>query len=389
MKIVLVSNKLTPHQIPLCNAFNKGHQFYFIETKKENYSEIGWYANSSNYSYVIPYSENRDINVKIKQIIMDADAVIIGSAPDSYVIERLKAGKITFKYAERFYKDGLNIKKFFRALIGTWIHHGRFQKYPIYMLCASAYTPCDCARFHNYKDRMYKWGYFPETKKYNINELMKRKEQFFSILWVGRFVNWKHPDISVHLASQLKKEGYKFELNIIGYGELEEDLKKLIHNLEVEDCVYILGKKSPNEVRAYMEKSNILLLTSDFHEGWGAVLNEAMNSACVPVVNHAVGSAAFLISHGNNGFVYKNGNFEQLCSEVKFLLNNPEKRMEMGKNAYHTICDMWCAENAAQRFIHLVDYLNRCQDKNYYQDGPCSVAEVILEEDMYSSIVNN
>jgi hypothetical protein len=34
----------------------------------------------------------------------------------------------------------------------------------------------------------------------------------------------------------------------------------------------------PEEVRVHMEQSNIYLFTSDFGEGWGAVLNEAMNS---------------------------------------------------------------------------------------------------------------
>ena len=45
-------------------------------------------------------------------------------------------------------------------------------------------------------------------------------------------------------------------------------------------------------------------------EGWGAVLNEAMNSGCACIASHAIGSAGFLIEHGENGFVYRDGDMD-------------------------------------------------------------------------------
>ena len=76
-------------------------------------------------------------SAEIKQKIFDSDAVIIGSAPDDWILPRLKAGKLTFKYSERFLKNGLTLKTFPRALIGAWKHHGKFQKYPLYLLCST------------------------------------------------------------------------------------------------------------------------------------------------------------------------------------------------------------------------------------------------------------
>ena len=49
-----------------------------------------------------------------------------------------------------------------------------------------------------------------------------------------------------------------------------------------------------------MEKSEIFLFTSDKGEGWGAVLNESMNSACAVVASHAIGSVPFLLKDGEN-----------------------------------------------------------------------------------------
>lgn len=173
MKIAFVSNFLSHHQIPFSDAISnmQGVEYSFIAVcaMDNERRTMGWRDIKKPYeirTYTDSESENR-----AKEIINDADVVILGSAPDSYIIPRLKAGKLTFKYAERFYKRGLSYKNLLHAIAGAWLHHGRFQKYPLYMLCASAYTAGDAAVFHNYIGRTYKWGYFPEAKEYAwINE---------------------------------------------------------------------------------------------------------------------------------------------------------------------------------------------------------------------------
>lgn len=382
MKIIFISNRLTPHQIPICNAFHQKHQFFFIETMKEAIVEIGWLADGSKYPYVIPYTEDDDEIQRIHKLILDADVVIIGSAPDTYIIPRLKREKLTFKYAERFYKHGLNIRTLPRAVIGTWLHHGRFQKYPLYMLCASAYTPYDCARFGNYKNRMYKWGYFPETKHYDIDGLIQAKSKT-SILWCGRMLDLKHPDDAISVAVQLKQAGYQFDLNLIGNGELYPILENMIAENGIGDCVHLLGAKPSDEVRGYMEKAGIYLFTSDRQEGWGAVLNESMNSGCAVVASHAIGSVPFLLKHGENGYVYHSGNVDELYQRVKYLLDNPAEQTRLGKNAYKTIITEWNAKNAAKQFVRVAQLLLDCGELgDLPKTGPCSRADV-LEDDWF------
>lgn len=43
------------------------------------------------------------------------------------------------------------------------------------MLCASAFTTYDLFIFGNYKGRTFKWGYFPEYKEYDIDDLLRKK----------------------------------------------------------------------------------------------------------------------------------------------------------------------------------------------------------------------
>lgn len=395
MKIAFVSNYLSHHQIPFSDAISsiQGVRYSFIAVcaMDNERRTMGWRDIKKPYeirTYTDSESENR-----AKEIINDADVVILGSAPDSYIIPRLKAGKLTFKYSERFYKQGLTYKNLPHAVMGAWLHHGRFQKYPLYMLCASAYTAGDAAIFHNYIGRTYKWGYFPEAKKYDVTDLMSRKLSVTSagwkhpqasILWAGRLIGWKHPDASIELAASLKEKGYSFKMSIIGNGEMEAKLRTMIYEKGLSDCVEMLGSMSPEEVRLHMEKADIYLFTSDFNEGWGAVLNESMNSGCAVVASHAIGSVPFLIQDGENGLIYENGNQKQFQERVECLLKDSEYRKKMGVKAYESIVDVWSADIAAKRFVALSQALLKNEPAdNLFAKGPCSRA-VILKNDWYS-----
>ena len=354
----------------------------FISTQEmdDERVQMGWNSGSAMVE-IKAYMGDAE-KKQAMRLANDSEVVIIGSAPDAYIIPRLKAGKLTFKYSERFYKQGLPLKKFPHAIVGAWLHHGRFQKYPLYMLCASAFTAGDAAVFHNYIGRTYKWGYFPEEKHYNVDAFMEKKQGLkhpcASILWAGRLIGLKHPDASIRLAETLKQQGYSFKLSIIGNGSMEQELHRMISEKKLEDCVEMLGAMSPEKVREHMEKADIFLFTSDFNEGWGAVLNESMNSGCAVVASHAIGSVPFLIRNGENGLIYENGNEMDLQQQVIRLLENPSLRVELGRNAYQTMAQMWNAENAAKRFMKLAGTLLEGKNpENLFDDGPCSKAEIL------------
>lgn len=395
MKVVFISNYLNHHQKPFSDAMYQRlrDDYVFIETEPMSVERVqmGWSQSRTEYCFCAYESEKA--KEKAIQMAFDADVMILGSAPDYYIEKRLKAGKLTFKYSERFYKQGLTLRRFPHAIAGAWLHHGRFQRYPLYMLCASAYTAADCAVFHNYIGRTYKWGYFPETKQYDINTLMGRKlsaqtewkQPVVSILWAGRFIGWKHPDVSIEVAALLKEKGYSFKMSIIGNGEMEQQLCAMIREKKLEDCVEMLGAMTPEEVRSHMERADIYLFTSDFHEGWGAVLNESMNSGCAVVASYAIGSVPFLIEDGVNGLIYENGNLKDLLHKVQRLLENADYRKQLGRRAYQTVDSLWNANTAAERFITLANALLTGDGEVFrFENGPCSKAE-ILKNNWYIS----
>lgn len=364
MRVLFISNFFNHHQKPFSDAMfaNLGDGYKFIETStiSEGRKALGWGMESYP-----PYVVTREQLVRemdhYQKFIDEADVVIIGSAPYDLIKNRLKAKKLTFCYSERLYKDGFQYYKIPVRIVRHYLKYTRHKN--VYMLCASAYTASDFAKSLTFINKAFKWGYFPETRRYNDVDSLIESKKPCSLLWVARFLALKHPEAPVEIARRLKNDGYSFTLDLIGSGVFEDKIQQMIVDYDLSDCVHMLGSMKPNEVRDHMEKSEIFLFTSDRHEGWGAVLNESMNSGCAVVASHAIGSVPFLVKDKENGFIYKDGNIDDLYEKVKYLLDNPTARREMSKKAYLTIADEWNAENAANRLIVLSKKLLKC-DRN-------------------------
>lgn len=388
MKITFFSNFLNHHQLPFCMEMYEyiGEDFKFVATEpvpKERIN-MGYHDMSTQYPFALnTYSSKKAYEEAVK-LGNESDVVIIGSAPRAFIKNRIKKNKLTFYYMERVFKKGryrvFNPRNFLPMLIKHTINRNK----ELYMLCASAYTSADFNLVGSYRNKAYKWGYFPEVKKYDLNELMsiKKQNKMPKLLWVGRFLDWKHPDDAVKLGKMLKDNGYKFDLDIIGTGPMESQIKNMIVSNNLQNEVKLLGSMKPEQVREHMEKANIFLFTSDFNEGWGAVLNESMNSGCGIVASHAIGSVPFLLKNKTNGLIYKSGDINHLYENVKYLLDNEKECYQMGINAYNTLHESWNAKEAAKRFIKLSEGLLN-GNIPAFKDGPCSIAENISQKYKY------
>lgn len=372
MKVAFVSNYLNHHQKAFCEALQKKCTFLgFIETDPEDQG----YQSRMRTEYVFSYRRNKK---ECEEMIINADMVIFGACPNELIFLRMKFDKLSFLFSERFFKKGT-----WRRFIPTTKNKInqrilQFNNKKIYLLCASAYLPYDIAFFKEFKNECYRWGYFPEVKHYADCAQMMEKKKTASILWAGRLIEWKHPEYCIYIAKKLKRAGYAFQFNIVGDGKLKTKIEQEIEKKGLTDCVHMLGAMKPEEVRRHMEESRIFLFTSDFREGWGAVLNESMNSGCAVVASHAIGSVPFLIQDKENGLIYKNGDLRDFYSKVKYLLDHPDRAREFGANAYKTITEKWNAENAAERVIRLSEaLLTGEKNPSLYNEGPCSRAAII------------
>lgn len=381
MNIVFVSNYMTHHTLPLAQALYErlNGKFTFVETKKP---EGGQNAFRRGYAYYLAGADAAERPwvlfgweqpERARQLILQADAVVTANCSDEWVLARLRRRKLTFRAHERWYRNGLPWYKMPRAVLGAWLHHGRFPS--LHLLSASAFTAGDAARVGCFRGKAYRWGYFPAFRAYAPQRLHEgRNGPLPVILWAGRFVDWKRADDALAACGQLWAEGLRFRLRVAGDGPERERLCALAE--DVGEAVCFLGQLSPEQLRGEMERSDVFLFTSDFQEGWGAVLNEAMNSGCAVVASHAAGSTPYLIRDGENGLVYPCGDRAALAACIRRLLASPSLRCVLGTRAYETIRAQWSPQKAAEGLIDLCQAL-ASRRPPAEGDGPGSPAPII------------
>lgn len=384
MKLVFVTNLVHHHQIPLADEFYKllGDEYKYISTEPmPEWLIKGGYDPSISRPYVVRAYENEEEKRQAMQLANDADVVIIGSAPEDYVRERIKAGKLTFRYSERWFKSRPWFLSGPRAWYNFWHDHIRYRNKPLYMLAASAYTRKDVNAVGAYKNKVFKWGYFTKVEDFPLeasaNFNASSEEIDVHLMWCARFLRLKHPELPIQLAKRLKNKNYKFIIDMYGSGEKLDSIKELARKLDVMDVVRFQGNLPNDEILKQMRRHEIFLFTSDRNEGWGAVLNESMSNGCAVVASNLIGSVPFLIQNGKNGLVFKSEDIDSLEKNVTYLLDNPSRRIEIAKNAILTMRSVWSPKNASKSFFELVEALTTKNRLLIPKDGPCSKAERI------------
>ena len=241
-KVVFLSIYFNHHQKPLSDALFRltGGSFRFVETQQmgEFRRKLG-YVETERPDYVVR-ALTRQEQEGLCRTVEEADVVLMGHAPEFLLRDRIRSGKIIFRYSERPLKTGNDPLKYLPRLI-RW-HGFNPPGSRIYMLCASAYTPLDYAKYGLFRNKCYKFGYFPEFCPFREDELTERKQgEPVRILWAGRYIDWKHPESVLYLAEKLRDAGISFRIDMIGSGEMEEQLKARIGEKHLSDHVRMLG----------------------------------------------------------------------------------------------------------------------------------------------------
>lgn len=392
MKITFITNYLTHHQLPFTEEMFRrlGSDFVFIATNHmgEERIRMGWTIEDQNrYPYVRFYDDDMQV---CEKLVMDSDVLICGGTHELYIRKRIEAGKITLRYFERLYKKGQWQVLALNGYIKKWKEHTAQRKKPIYLLCAGAYVASDFYLFRAYPGKMLKWGYFPPFIPYDLWDLMEGKKGSCEILWTGRMIGWKHAEDALKaLKMLLVRKGAEIDIHLtmIGEGECASQIEGMIERETVagkklSDVVTLRPFMKPDEVRSIMEKSAIYLMTSDYEEGWGAVVNEAMNSGCAVIASSGAGSVPYLLRHGENGLVYRSGDVEELAEYLGLLAGDPLFRKKLGIAAYKTIADQWNAAAAAERMVKFCKQLVQ-GDYQPEPEGPLSPAELIKPKKGY------
>lgn len=394
MKLVFYSPILNNHQANVADELWKltEHRYRFVElADMSGENRKGDTRNYDDCPYLIrAWESEKSYNTAMELARTAECCVFSGVEALPFQRERLKRGLLSFDMSERWLKRGLLnllspvIFKMFLAY-----HMGRWRRHPVYKLCCSAFAATDQNRLGTYRDRCYKWGYFTQVDDVALgrnSEVFHRQEGGVPrVMWCSRYLAWKHPELPVLMAHRLKHAGYQFHLDMYGSGKLKERAVRLVQQMGVSDVVSTHGSVPNVELLSEMRRHDIFILTSDRHEGWGAVANESMSNGCVLVASDTIGSVPYLLRNGMNGFTFPapgtissfyrpdEVSLESLCSKVAWLLEHPDEMYRMRRQAVEHMQSLWSPSTAAKRLLSLVDCLQNDRPTPFV-DGPCSMA---------------
>ncbi|MCR4908565.1 MAG: glycosyltransferase family 4 protein [Lachnospiraceae bacterium] len=381
MKVTFFSNYFNHHQRSLCDAFYErlGEDFTFVETEpmEKFRSEMGW-GGGSLPSYVLQSHLSSEARDKAFKLAEESGLVIMGTAPEELIFARLQKNKLTFRYSERPLKEGRVKVLIPRLAKKFYVNHYRNREKNIYLLAASAYCASDYAFLRSYPGKCYKFGYFPEGERLSEEELFSLKEKNNPpvVLWAGRFLKLKRADLFIRAAGLCAAKGLPFSVRFVGGGEEEERLKLLVEKEGLKERTEFLGYLSPEKTREEMEKADIFVMTSNFLEGWGSVIYEALSAGCAVIASHAAGAAPFLVLPGKTGYLFQSGKLMSLTEKLERLLKNPEEVRHLGRGAFEYMKELWNPAVAAQRVLEFAEGLIALEPPRY-EEGPLSPCELL------------
>ncbi|WP_435164662.1 glycosyltransferase family 4 protein [Candidatus Pelagibacter bacterium nBUS_28] len=155
------------------------------------------------------------------------------------------------------------------------------------------------------------------------------------LITVSRFDKRKNHEKVVMALRNLKQIYPDIIYICIGYGDEEENVKKLVKELDLEAQVIFFKDISDDLKNALIAKSNIFVMPSVVHkssvEGFGIAYTEAAQYN-IPSIGGKDGGASDAIDHEKTGLICDGNNLDEIYSSINSMLEN-KKYLEYGKNA--------------------------------------------------------
>ena len=167
----------------------------------------------------------------------------------------------------------------------------------------------------------------------NTENLLKNKNP--RLITVSRFDKRKNHEKIIMSVRNLKQIYPNIIYTCVGYGDEEENLKKLVRELDLNEQVIFFKNISGDMKNALVAKSNIFVMPSIIHkksvEGFGIAYVEAAQYG-LPSLGGEDGGAADAIEHQKTGLICDGNELDEVYSSINSMLEN-NKYLEYGKAA--------------------------------------------------------
>lgn len=336
-KILYITNIPAPYTVEFFNALGKNYELTVVfEGKNSAERDSSWSRfNAIGFSYIVIDKKNASplrLPTGILKILKEQlyDLYIVGnySTPTGMLaITWLRKKRLPYA----IHADGglisndsllrFQVKRHFIRGASMYFSSGKMTTE--YFVHYGA----DSSKIHEYPfssvhldqiRSMYDVDYYRQSLELGTNDKI--------VVSVGQIIPRKGFDVLIRAISLVS---VKVKLYIIG-GEATEDLKKLIHDLKLENVEFI--PFVPFKVTLeYMAAADVFaLLTRE--DIWGLVINEAMSMGTPIVSTNKCVAAVEMIEDGVNGYIVESEDFGAAAERISYLLEHETLSREMRKN---------------------------------------------------------
>ena len=187
-----------------------------------------------------------------------------------------------------------------------------------------------------------------------VESLLKVKTP--RLITVSRFDKRKNHEKIVMALRNLKQIYPDIVYICVGYGDEEENIKKLVKELDLEAQVMFFKDISNELKNALIAKSNIFVMPSIIHkksvEGFGIAYVEAAQYG-IPSIGGKDGGAADAIQHEKTGLICDGNNLDDIYSSINLMLEN-KKYLEYGKNARDSVSKFYWS-NIIEKYKNILN----------------------------------
>ena len=348
MKLVCLSDCVSPHQFPLAKELanllgEENFRNVYDHPLAQERVQMGWCAQLTE-----PWEMIRSEQAEIaRQLLLDADVLMCGYRDIFLFEQRAALGKTTIYCAERWFKPlwkNVRYSGWLRLLVPQYFLRvwrfmrimRRSQQFKCYPMGVHARNELlVLTRLFGVRDvsqRIVTWGYSVEPGK---SSCRNNDDETIRIMWAGRLIGLKRcKDVIEAMKKVITQSKTKqIVLDIYGDGPLRGRLEQLAKGVAE---IRFMGNVANSKIREEMRTHNVYVLSSDYNEGWGAVVSEALEEGMTVLGTYEAGASATILPETH---LYRAGDIKRLSK----LLANPPPPTGIG---------IWSSKAMAERLVH-------------------------------------
>lgn len=201
------------------------------------------------------------------------------------------------------------------------------------------------------------------------------------LLFLGNLTSQKRPDRFIEIVAKLSETRPYLKALIVGDGVMREELEKKVRSTKYKvsstknssdeadrisndenhptpvanssdighrtSCINFFGYQQ--DVSTYLAAADLLILTSDTEGLPGVVLEAAYFQ--VPTVATEVGGIRECLVDGQTGFLIPDRSVDSFSEKIKFLLDRPEKLIQMGQKAHNFVSEKFRMDLVVNQYL--------------------------------------